>query len=298
MADRVLDYSAGFPGAAAIKAAGYAGAVRYIGLPGNPKNTTGQELDDFRAHELGMALVFERVTTDWRMGYAGGQSFGRQARDHANTIGFPADRPIYMAVDQQVVGLAEHDTAMNYLHGAANVLGGKALTGVYGQASICARARTEGFGYRWQTKAWSAGVVAAGIHLLQNIGYVYVGGLQCDTNEVLQADWGQDGESSLVTTQIEFNQLMDGYLDGKTSTVHGEVINLKTAVFKAATWAGDARNIAENVDDRTAGWEADDGTLRVSLEMTPQQIADLAAGIQIEVPSPDGTYTLVMSKTS
>ncbi len=43
------DYSAGFPGAVYIKRSGALGAVRYIGQPGNRKNTTRAELLDFQA---------------------------------------------------------------------------------------------------------------------------------------------------------------------------------------------------------------------------------------------------------
>jgi hypothetical protein len=58
----VLDYSAGFPGAAAIRRAGYGGAVRYIGFPSRVKCTTAGELADFDRHGLGMALVYEDHT--------------------------------------------------------------------------------------------------------------------------------------------------------------------------------------------------------------------------------------------
>src|SRR3954469_10211307 len=97
---QVLDYSAGFPGAQAIRAAGYAGAVRYIGFPDRRKCATAGELADFTANQIGMALIYENTLTEWRNGYGAGQTAGRRARDHANSIGFPGDRPIYVAIDQ------------------------------------------------------------------------------------------------------------------------------------------------------------------------------------------------------
>lgn len=304
---QVLDYSAGFPGAAAIKAAGYLGAVRYIGLPGNRKNTTEQELEDFRLHELGMALVFERLATDWAMGYAGGQMFGRQARDHANAIGFPADRPIYMAVDQQVNGAAAHDTAMAYLFGAASVLGGKAMTGVYGQASVVARARNEGFGYRWQTKAWSGGQVAAGIHLLQNIGTAYVGGIACDTNEVLADDWGQDGGDMALTDDDVArigNHIKDKVLNGTDDArvlvfgpdrdANGNLVRrtIMQTLAQHGAWQGEHMEITR--DAREEVLAAVEG---IHITLTPEQLAELAAGITVDV-SLDGGYTVQLQKTS
>lgn len=188
---QVLDYSAGFPGAQAIKRAGYVGAVRYIGFPDRRKCTNRGELADFSNNQLGMALVFENNTTDWRGGFAAGQVSGRRGRDHANAIGFPANRPIYMAVDQDVVKTGEFTTMVEYLRGAGASLGGPAATGVYGEADVIDRARDAGVAsWFWQTAAWSRGRRTTA-HLFQHVGTVNVGGIACDFNDVLAPDWGQ-----------------------------------------------------------------------------------------------------------
>ncbi|MFD1050078.1 hypothetical protein ACFQ1S_33400, partial [Kibdelosporangium lantanae] len=77
---QVLDYSAGFPGAQAIRSAGYSGAVRYIGFPDRRKCATAGELADFTANQIGMALIYENTLTEWRGGYGAGQSAGERAR--------------------------------------------------------------------------------------------------------------------------------------------------------------------------------------------------------------------------
>lgn len=195
---QVLDYSAGFPGAAAIKGAGYVGAVRYIGFPDRRKCTTQGELDDFNAHQLGMALVFESNATGWRLGYDGGRLHARWARDHANAIGFPADRPVYMATDQDVVTSGEFATMVEYLRGASTSLGGVHVTGVYGEADVIDRARDAGVAaWFWQTAAWSRGRRTSA-HLFQRVGTVNVGGIGCDINDVLQDDWGQHNAGANV----------------------------------------------------------------------------------------------------
>jgi hypothetical protein len=200
---QVLDYSAGFPGAQAIRTAGYAGAVRYIGFPDRRKCTNAGELVDFTANGIGMALVYEDTLTDWRGGYARGQSSARRARDHANAIGFPADRPIYMAIDQDVVTATEFTTMLDYLRGASTSLGGAGLTGVYGEADVIDRARNAGAAtWYWQTAAWSQGRRTAA-HLFQNVGTVYVGGIGCDVNDVLSPDWGQHNEEDDVSWSEE-----------------------------------------------------------------------------------------------
>lgn len=187
----VLDYSAGFPGAENIANAHYAGAVRYIGFPGRHKCATAGELADFDAHDRGMALVFEDTLTRWRGGRTAGAVDARLGRNHATAIGWPAGRPLYMAIDQDVVGFGEMATAMDYLRGAADTLGDPRLVGVYGEADVIDRARDEGLaGYFWQTAAWSRGRRTTA-NLFQRIGTVYVGGIACDVNDALTPDWGQ-----------------------------------------------------------------------------------------------------------
>jgi hypothetical protein len=189
---RVLDYSAGYPGAKAIKDAGYKGAVRYIGFPDRRKCTNGNELNDFTAEGIGMALIYENNATEWRGGYGAGQSAGTRARGHANAIGFPRDRPIYYAVDQDVVSSGEFDAAIGYLRGAASTAGGYQLTGAYGEGDLIDRVRNAGStaSWYWQTAAWSRGR-HTDAHLFQLVGGVSVGGVICDMNDVLKSDWGQ-----------------------------------------------------------------------------------------------------------
>ena len=200
---RVLDYSAGIPGAAAIKRAGYAGAVRYIGFPDRTKCTNRDELRDFTARGLDMALVYEDNADDWRAGFARGRAAGRRAREHANAIGFPAGRPIYLAVDRDVVTPAEFNTMVEYLRGAAQALGVN-LTGVYGEHDVMVRAQRAGVAkWFWQTRAWSGTPpqLYPGRHLYQHPGRVQVGGIECDFNDVLKTDWGQHTQEDEMNEQ-------------------------------------------------------------------------------------------------
>lgn len=208
---RVADYSAGKPGAAALRRAGFIGAVRYIGFddPANPnthKCTNAAELADFEREGLSMALVFEQTAGQWRNGYNQGRADAARARAHANRCGFPEDIPIYMAVDQDVRSEAEMNAAMSYLDGAADELGGKDFTGPYGEADVCQRAAELGFKYRWQCRAWSGNLNPEtgypydfdnGARLFQHYGHPdggpnpVINNVECDVNDVLADDWGQ-----------------------------------------------------------------------------------------------------------
>ncbi len=195
---QVLDYSAGFPGAAAIRAAGYAGAVRYIGFPGRRKCTTAAELADFTAHGLGMAPVFEDTLTTWRSGRAGGARSAVTARTHGLAIGFTEWQRYYFAIDQDVVTSGEFDLMLDYLRGCGDVLGGPSRVGVYGEADVIDRARAAGVaGLFWQTAAWSRGRHTT-CDLFQHVGTVYVGGVACDVNDVHSLAWGQHTMTSNI----------------------------------------------------------------------------------------------------
>jgi hypothetical protein len=234
----VLDYSTGFPGAAAIRAAGHIGSVRYIGFPDRRKCTTAAELNDFTRHGLGMALVYEDADGDWLGGYARGQAAARRARAHADAIGFPTWRPIYMAVDRDVVTPAEFDVMTAYLDGAGSVLG-RALTGVYGEHDVCARAAQSGVAsWFWQCRAWSGSPVRLfpGRHLYQRVGTVPVGGVDCDISDVLRDDWGQHnasapGPASSATSAIsEEDCTMTRIPKGGSEGGIGKAVNYQLAV--------------------------------------------------------------------
>lgn len=229
----VLDYSASRPGAATIRGAGYGGAVRYIGFPSRAKCTDAGELADFTRHGLGMALVYEDHASDWLSGFAGGRAAGARARDHANRIGFPSDRPIYLAVDRDVVTSGEFGVMVEYLRGAAQTVGGVGRTGVYGEYDVCVRAQQAGVArWFWQCRAWSGTPprLFPGRHLYQRAGTVPVGGVSCDINDVLQPDWGQHTEDDVAASDV-FNYRIkrQGSSLGGATTLGAVVANIDRA---------------------------------------------------------------------
>lgn len=209
---QVADYSAGMPGAFSLKAAGVAGAMRYIGFPDRRKCTNYQELQSFGVADLGMGLVYEDQAGDWKTGERGGEIFGLRARNHARAVGFPDNRPIYMAVDQDLVQPMDFTIMIRYLRGANKALGGPSGTGVYGEADVIDRAREAGVAeWFWQSTAWSRGRHTAA-HLYQTRATIVVNKIDCDLNDVLQPDWGQypiggstvlsDGEYAEITKRV------------------------------------------------------------------------------------------------
>jgi Rv2525c-like, glycoside hydrolase-like domain len=205
----VADYSGGFPGAKALKEAGFIGAVRYIGSPGNIKCATAAELRDFLANGISMSLVFEQTAGQWRYGYSQGQRDAIAARAHASDIGYPLNRPIYFAIDQDVVTADEFKQVDAYADGWASVLGHD-LCGPYGEYAVVARCWNRGFKWTWQCRAWSGSEYFAQRKLFQYYGSPYtpdgrnvvVNGIEVDTNEVNAADWGQTGGSTMSKQDV------------------------------------------------------------------------------------------------
>lgn len=234
---QVLDYSAGLPGAANIARAGFNGAARYIGFPERRKCTNRNELDAFSRTGLGMALVFQDGTGDFLGGYSAGQQNARVARLHADVIEFPRNRPVYMAIDRDVV--AEHDFGLMlaYLNGAGSVLGAGNV-GVYGEFDVVRRALEAGHAsFGWQTAAWSSGRHYSGADLYQRIGSVQVGGISCDVNDVLSADWGQHNYERAAAVAVN----------------RGDTVLIRGSAAKFHTQAMAAGGLKTNLDASTAG---------------------------------------------
>jgi hypothetical protein len=272
---QVLDYSAGFPGARNIKDKGYIGAVRYFGFPDRRKCTTAAELRDFTANGIGMAAVFEDTETTWRGGYSSGRLGATKARNHANSIGFPADRPIYMAVDQDVVKTGEFDTMLEHLRGAGSVLGGPAHVGVYGEADVIDAARNAGVAtYFWQTIAWSR-TRRTKATLFQYVGSVYVGGISCDYSDVLADDWGQHNwEDNMPDPNMA--AFVDGWL-GQYEYSRGPLANLRnagTAGAKSAAAVVLIEDFMKGIVDAVGG----DKNVREWAPMMVQRLAAIQPG--------------------
>lgn len=213
---QILDYAGGYPGARAIRAAGYGGVIRYLRKEGTSwvRPITADELDDMRDHDLAVALVYQAVSTSRILsGRAGGRHDAQWALARARDIGVPEPRAIYFACDRDIVGGAQLAQVMAYLDGAATVLG-RARVGVYGEHDVVEAALPGHAAYGWQTAAWSGGRRSREAHLYQRIGQPLVGGIPVDVNDVLKPDFGQiDMEDDMPTAQEIANAVWNTELD-------------------------------------------------------------------------------------
>ncbi|MQY30652.1 glycoside hydrolase domain-containing protein [Nocardia aurantia] len=208
-----LDYAGGRPGGGAIAAAGYTFVVRYLsdggpGLPG--KLLTPAEADDLRANNIDIVSNWETTASRMLDGYDAGARDAQAARAQALACGGSAERPIYFSADFDATP-AQQIPIDDYLRGAGSVLH-PSNVGIYGGYWPVSRALDHGTArWAWQTGAWSGGNTDSRINLYQRIGFVRVGGVQCDVNEARTDDFGQWSKTSKGGEMQLTDTLTDAY---------------------------------------------------------------------------------------
>ena len=209
----VVDYAGGIPAAAAIRAAGHVGAVRYIsddrtggGLPGKPFKP--EEAAAFKAAGLDVAVVWQygkdtaAAPPDVMRGREGGLADAREADKRLDALGMRG-WPVFFAVDFDIQR-TEWATAVEYLRAACEVLG-RDRVGIYGGHNACEWALADkvvgdagdGKALLWQTRSWSGSKIHPAAVLYQRVVDTKatpgpkVGGVTVDVNDVLHPNWGQ-----------------------------------------------------------------------------------------------------------
>lgn len=162
------DFSTSKPSPAAVVAGGARFVVGYVSplreTGPAPKDLSAGQLADYRAAGISVGLVWESAASRALSGAAGGAADGAAAGRRARAIGYMAGCVIFAAVDFDV-SPAQLPTVLAYCEGfRAACLPYEA--GVYGSARVvdyCANS----IPWRWQTAAWSGGVLHPAAHLYQ-----------------------------------------------------------------------------------------------------------------------------------
>lgn len=185
-----IDYAWARPGGAAIKAAGKSFVMRYVEYPAaGGKGLRPDELADLHGSGLAVGMVFESDGLTPLQGAVAGDYDARQAATGLASIGWPADRPCYFAVDTDARSVDQLAAIDSYLIAAGQVLGSERI-GVYGGIAVVDHCLSVGSAkWGWQTYAWSGGQVSTLAHVLQ-----YSNGEWGDTVDFcrsLKDDFGQ-----------------------------------------------------------------------------------------------------------
>jgi hypothetical protein len=183
-----IDYAWTKPDPAAIAAAGYTFACRYLSRDAT-KNLTPAEAQSLAAHGIWVVSNWEYGAQDMLRGYAGGVADAQLALEQAAAAGMPSGRPIYFSADWDVTP-AQEAAVLAYLAGADSVLGWS-QAGEYGGYYPLKTALDAGATqWAWQTLAWSGGQWD-GRATIRQTGSATIGGVQVDVNQAMAADYGQ-----------------------------------------------------------------------------------------------------------
>jgi len=189
---RGVDYAWGRPGGATLHAQGYSFAARYLSYDTSGKNISAAEATSLRNAGVDVVVVWEWGANDVTKGYNEGVTEAREAERQALAAGMPAGRPIYFAIDFDEQ--ASQQAVVNaYFDGVASVIG-RNRTGAYAGYYAIKRLFDAGkITYGWQTYAWSGGNWDPRAQLRQTKNGVTIGGVDCDLDSAVAADFGQWG---------------------------------------------------------------------------------------------------------
>jgi hypothetical protein len=193
-----IDYSFARPSPTGIKGAGYQFVARYFDYPaGGGKLLSKGEADSLIAAGLDIIITFEDGAQNALSGYNQGVADAKQAASMVGSVGMPADRPIYFAVDFDAT--PGDQTPINaYFDGVASVLGIN-RTGMYGGYWPLSRAFDAGkIKWGWQTYAWSGGMWDTRAQVRQVLNGITVAGDSgcCDQDTSEADDFGQWGHAA------------------------------------------------------------------------------------------------------
>jgi hypothetical protein len=189
---RVIDYAWGRPSVASLRAAAAIAVCRYLSYDQTGKTLTRIEADGLRASGIDIVSNWEQAGS-WAE-YSGGQAVGRThaataAVQHI-TCGGPPGRPIYFSTDWDVTA-GQLATVADYYRGVASVIG-LSRTGAYGGLRVIRYLFDQHvITWGWQTYAWSGGQWDPRAQLRQIQNGVRIGGVDCDLDESMAADFGQ-----------------------------------------------------------------------------------------------------------
>lgn len=297
MSAAFLDYSAGRPSGKAIRDAGYAGVVVYVGEGSAGKRLTAAEYRDLKSAGLTVWFVVELGQHDVRGGFARGQTAGHDALNDLKALGVTdTESPIFCAMDEHVGG----DTAAQavaYARGFASVVG-KARAGFYGFSDSLVPVHDAGVvSAYWLCGSKPSAAIAAWLHLWQdNTTHTIVAGIQCDINRVYnplhQSTTEVDDLASLTEPLPMPVKMADGkeyhltpldviwglaqYIPGLGGAVAAGMTNHPVGQYVEHLLKTDAILTAVEALPKTAP------TLTLSADQVPALAADIAA----KIPAP------------
>lgn len=212
---------AGRPYGEAVAQSPYSLICRYLSdggasLPG--KQLHPDEAADYIGHDVALVSNWETYETRMSEGHDAGYQDARTAWNVHKACGGPDGATVYFSCDYD--SPESDQVGINaYLQGAVDYLGIDSV-GIYAGFHVARRARAAFPGLKvWQTAAWSGGNVLNDIQLYQRIGFAWVGGSQCDVNEIRTPGRVGAWQDQLPTSAKDYEMgTITSLVDGKVMT--------------------------------------------------------------------------------
>lgn len=169
---------------AALQAAGCAAVFRYTTRPSWPKSITRAEVAELEGIRMPLACNFESTADRMRGAAPAGHADAIEQSGNLAALRIPPQAVRSWFSADWDVQPGEVAAVLDYLHAAADVLGGKQFVGCYGGLRAVKAAMDAGFA-GWQTVAWSGGRWDPRAVARQTGQQATVGGVRVDVNQII-----------------------------------------------------------------------------------------------------------------
>ena len=169
---------------AALQAASCAAVFRYTTRPDWPKSITRAEVAELEKFRMPLACNFESTADRMRGAASAGHADAIEQAGNLAALGIPPQAVRSWFSADWDVQPAEVSAVLDYLHAAADVLGGKRFVGCYGGLRAVSAAMDAGFA-GWQTVAWSGGRWDPRAVARQTGQQQIIGGVRVDVNNII-----------------------------------------------------------------------------------------------------------------
>lgn len=288
MALEGVDFSWARPGGAALAAAGKKFVIRYLYADGQGgKGLDKDELVDYAAHGIDVAVVYESTAQRALDGFAAGVADAQASLSQLAALGLPSDMPVFFAVDFDITD-AQKPVVAQYLQGAKTIMGD--AVGDYGGFWLV-KYMAENNVTKWhmQTYAWSGGQWHPAAQLQQYLNGQNINGA-VDLDRAMVDNYGQASKFGGTTPQptptpapsdiITLGSATPGYVNSADAAA-GKNSNssVSAGTYKVTNRANGMANVVRM--DGTGGWWINPNGAAPA--PTP---AGLAVGDQVVVTNP------------
>lgn len=267
--------------------------LRYV-APQSWKRITPEEYKRIVATRMQVVLNWESSANDFSNPNTNWLAFTHEAVRQAELCGYPHGSVIYFSADENISSSARPTFERAVRTIMANL--GPYQFGLYGPWDALEWAKALGAKYFWQCMSasyseWHNAHQWPGVHIWQRHG-TSIAGISCDTNDIIQANFGQANATTFGDSMLLLAKLDDAHYyvcDGVTSRpIAYSSINSFLYLYRSQCMSGTAGPEWDNYNPYGAyvrkGWVEDVfGKLGTAVTLTEADIDTIATKVAAEI---------------